>query len=80
MKCKHFADGVCRKTFKDMTFPELVNLIRGNLIISLGKGNFHDEVYFYSDLILRWQRARDAELIAFARKRARGYKNPQRKR
>ena len=42
------------KGFKEMAFEELVDYIRGELIVSLGKGTFKQDVFFYCELVLRW--------------------------
>ena len=56
-KCPHFKHGSCEKSFKDMTFDELVAHIRGSLVVAIGKGTFKEQVYFCCDLVLRWRKA-----------------------
>jgi hypothetical protein len=47
------------KGFKEMTFEELVDMIRGELVIALGKGTFKNDVFFWCELVVRWKSAQD---------------------
>jgi hypothetical protein len=55
--CKFYKDGACDRGFKDYTFEELTDWIRGQLIVSLGKGTFKADVPFYCEIVARWHSA-----------------------
>ena len=53
-KCKYFKNENCSKSFVDMEFTELVEMLRGRTLVAIGKGEYVSEFYMSCELVLRW--------------------------